>query len=730
MLQLTRREKELAGLVARGLTNGEIAARLFISERTAERHLENIRTKLGFSTRSQIAAWAATREAPTPSGTSLGRWLPSPASSFVGRSREIREVRHLLKGDRLVTLVGPGGIGKTRLALAVAEGLPGFRTSVIDLATTDDSERVLWALAGGLEAGVATDVWSAVQTALQRGRHLVVLDCCEHVVVEAAELAERLLRLSGAAVLATSREPLRVPSEKIFQVPPLAPREAIHLFRERSQGEPADEALVGEVCRRLDNMPLAVELAAARTRVMSVAAIASGLDSALSLLSVGSRTAPARQQSLTASIAWSHDQLGAEERICFRRLAVFPGAFGLAMAARVADVSESVVLALMERSLLARKGRDAYRFLDTVRQFAAVRLAESGESEQTHQRLAVAYCELVEAFAEDVMEGTQAGLSAVVPELDSAREVLGRLEINDPARFVRVAALTARAAHHDSRYREGLELARRAARAATDSPDADRALANLSLAWLANTTGDQDEAAEAAAVALEIYERRHDLLGIGRALEAANWAETGRGNLGLARRYLERAIGLEEELRTPFIGRRLNFLACLEVAAGEFVMAEAHARRSVALGQEAGQVESSNAARDTVAWALAGQGRFEEAQQWSYEALRADIAAGGGRRDADLFRTAAVIALGLGRHKRAATLATAAEALTVELGMAGTLVPMLAAGVAKALAITGPEAKRAVDRGRRMSYFEALEFAAGEENEPEEDLPRAGRSSS
>jgi predicted ATPase/DNA-binding CsgD family transcriptional regulator len=717
MLQLTRREKELADLVARGLTNGEIAVRLFISERTAERHLENIRTKLGFSTRSQVAAWAATQGAHPSNGTTLGGTLPPPTSSFVGRSREIRDVRRLLKADRLVTLVGPGGIGKTRLALAVAQGLPGFRISVIDLSTTDDSQHVLWALAAGLEVGAAPDLWGAVQAALQRGRHLVVLDCCEHVVSDAAELAEHLLRISGAAILATSREPLRVASERIFQVPPLASPEAMFLFRERSNSVQAHENVVADICRRLDNMPLAVELAAARTSVMSVSAIASGLDNALGLLSVGSRTAPARQQSLTASIAWSHEQLRSEERICFRRIAVFPGAFGLALAARVADVSEAVVLALVERSLVARKGHEAYRFLDTVRQFAQVRLAESGEVEQTQQRLITAYCDLVEAVAEDVMDGVHSGLSALVRELDSARPVLDRLEMDDPARFVRVAALTARAAHYESRYREGLELARRAARAATDTPDADRALANLSLAWLANTTGDKDGAAEAVTVALEIYEQGRDLRGLGRALEAANWAETSRGNLGLARRYLERAVSLEEELRPAFIGRRLNFLACLEVAAGEFEAAEAHALRAVAVCQEAGQLQSSNAARDTVAWALAGQGRFEEAQLWSYEALRADIAAGGGRQDSDIFRTAVVIALGLGRHKRAATLAAAAEALTVELGMAGTLVPMLALGVKRALALTGPEAERAVERGGRMSYSEALEYATTEDND-------------
>src|ERR1700686_4652868 len=394
MLQLTRREKELAGLVAQGLTNGEIAARLFISERTAERHLENIRTKLGFTTRSQIAAWAATEEAPTAGGTLPGRSLAPPVSSFVGRSREISEVRRMLKGNRLVTLVGPGGIGKSRLALAVARGLSGFRPSIVDLTTTDDSQHLLWALAAALDVGAAADVWAAVQTALKRGQHLVVLDGCERVVAEAAELAERLLSLSSTAILATSREPLSLTSEKVFHVPPLAPQEGMLLFRERSHGERAEDAVVADLCRRLENIPLAVELAAARTRVMSVAAIASGLDRALGLLSAGSRTAPARQQSLAASIAWSYDQLTADEGMCFRRLAVFPGAFGLSLAAAVAGVSEAVVLALVERSMVDRKGSSGYRLLDTVRQFAADRLADGGEGEQTWDRLVSAYCPL------------------------------------------------------------------------------------------------------------------------------------------------------------------------------------------------------------------------------------------------------------------------------------------------------------------------------------------------
>jgi predicted ATPase/DNA-binding CsgD family transcriptional regulator len=716
MIQLTRREKELAGLVAQGLTNGEIAARLFISERTAERHLENIRTKLGFTTRSQIAAWAATEEAPTAIEIRPGRSLPAPVSSFVGRSREIREVRRMLKADRLVTLVGPGGIGKSRLALAVAQEMSGFRPSIVDLTTTDDSQHVLWALAAALEVGAATDVWSAVQAALNRGRHLVVLDGCERVVVEAAELAERLLSLSSTAILTTSREPLSLTSERVFHVPPLAAQEAMLLFRERSQGEPSDEAVVAEVCRRLDNIPLALELAAARTRVMSVAAIASGLDRALGLLSVGSRTAPARQQSLTASIAWSYDQLGADEGMCFRRLAVFPGAFGLSLAARVANVSEVVVLALVERSLVARKGSSAYRLLDTVRQFATDRLAESGEVEHTSDRLVSAYCDLVEANAESVRDARYGGTMALIRELDSARQVLDRLEADDPARFVRIGALTADIAFQAGRNREGLQLARRAAGTAAGS-SADLAMANLFLSVAADFGGHQAEATKAIADALGAFEREGDMAWTVRALQTSSIIEVRHGHLALARSRLERAISLKEELPAPLMDFPLNLLACIENIAGEFEAAEGHARRSLALGEEEENLHVREAASDTLAVALAGQGRYEEALPLIREVMQMNLGEGGIRPDAEILRTATLIALGLGRQKEAATLAAAAEALAEEFGTPGTGFPILAEGIARALALTGPEAERAVEVGRRMSWLEAIRFAAGEGTE-------------
>jgi tetratricopeptide (TPR) repeat protein len=340
----------------------------------------------------------------------------------------------------------------------------------------------------------------------------------------------------------------------------------------------------------------------------------------------------------------------------------------------------------------------------------------------------VAYCDLVEAVAEDVMEVVHSGLSALIREVDSARPVLERLEFGDRARFVRAASFSALAAFYDGRNLAGLALARRAVAAATGM-SADTALANYSLVLLAQETGHINEAAEAAAVALDLYEREGDLHRTAQALAVNSMVDVARGNMELARSHIEQAVSLEEELGTPFIGQRLNMLACFEVVAGEFAQGEGHARRAVASFRKAGQSQGQGAASDTVAVALAGQGRFGEALDWSQKALQMHLQEGQ-RRGADLLRTAVVIALGLGRKQRARTLAAAAEALGEELGTPRTRFPILAAGIGRALALTGPEAERAFERGRRMSWREAVRFAAGEENEEEEDLPRAGRSSS
>jgi tetratricopeptide (TPR) repeat protein len=366
----------------------------------------------------------------------------------------------------------------------------------------------------------------------------------------------------------------------------------------------------------------------------------------------------------------------------------------------------------VERSLVARTGGDAYRLLDTVRQFAAERLSESDEVEQTRERLVVAYSELVESAAEDVKE-VRLGMSAIFRELDSVRLVVDRLEATDSARFVRVAALSCPALYYRGRYREGLDLARRAARAPTDS-SADRALANLYLAPLANMTGHHDEAAAAAAAALEAFEREGDIDWMIEALGMSAVSETRLGNVSLARTRLERAASLGEEGGRVPISRTLNLLACNEIVAGEFEAAEAFARRAVAALPEGKSLLGPAAASVTLAVALAGQGRFLEALPFSRQALRMELEGRGAQPDTDILRTPVVIELGLSHLERAATLAAAVEAIDEEAGTPGTAFPILADGVEEALAFAVPEARLAFERGRQMSYLQAVRFASGD----------------
>ena len=258
--------------------------------------------------------------------------LPSSVSSFVGRAGELAEVAELLAAHRLVTLTGPGGCGKTRLALEAAADAAADRSGgvwLVELSGLADPDLLADSLLGAVDVGEAPGVAALDRVAayLQDRRALVLFDTCEHLIDAAAVVAERLLAgCPHLAVLATSREPLGVGGETTWRVPPLCPDDAVGLFVERArQSRPnfsldaANAETVADVCRRLDGIPLAIELAAARVRALSVERILAGLDDRFRLLAGGSRTALPRQQTLQASMEWSHDLLSARERVALRR---------------------------------------------------------------------------------------------------------------------------------------------------------------------------------------------------------------------------------------------------------------------------------------------------------------------------------------------------------------------------------------------------------------------------
>jgi predicted ATPase/DNA-binding CsgD family transcriptional regulator len=326
--------------------------------------------------------------------------LPAQLTTFVGRVREVATVEDALDGGRLVTLTGAGGCGKTRLAVHVAERRSDPHPDgiwFIDLSTVADDASVPRSVADAVGAVNATD--EAIIAAIEQRAALLLLDNCEHVIEVCASLADAVLRACPAlTILATSREPLGVAGEVVYRVPSLAHEDAAALFTERARraraaAPEADADVVDDICDRLDGIPLAIELAAARTRVFSATQIRDGLHDRFRLLTGGARTSVQRQQTLQASVDWSYDLLQDAERQVLRRLSVFAGGFPLEGAEAVATAGSverhhvlDLLSQLIDKSLVQSGDDDRFRLLETVRQYAAARLAEAGEAEDTWRR--------------------------------------------------------------------------------------------------------------------------------------------------------------------------------------------------------------------------------------------------------------------------------------------------------------------------------------------------------
>jgi predicted ATPase/class 3 adenylate cyclase len=344
--------------------------------------------------------------------------LPRPASSFVGRERELGEVlSRIEEGARLVTLTGPGGSGKTRLALEVASSLvPEYKAGVfwVGLSSLRDPALVTETVAQTLGAkdGLAEHIGER--------ELLLLLDNLEQVIEAAPELSGLLRACPNLTLLVTSRELLRVQGEVEYPVPPLAEPEAVSLFCERTQLEPSEE--MAELCARLDNLPLAVELAAARAKALSPGQIMERLSQRLDLLK-GGRDADPRQRTLRATIEWSYDLLLPEEQQLFARLSVFAGGCTFEGAEEVADASLDTLQSLVEKSLL-RFTNERYWMLETIREYAGERLETSGEEDSRRERHVAWYASLAIELAEPLRKYSPQALVALEHELDNMRAAL------------------------------------------------------------------------------------------------------------------------------------------------------------------------------------------------------------------------------------------------------------------------------------------------------------------
>jgi len=406
-----------------------------------------------FTATAAAAAVVAPGKAPTPD-RSLGN-LPESVSTLYGRDQDLAALLALLRSHRLVTLTGAGGIGKSTLALAAARAERGrWENGVwqIELAAVADPALVPGTVAQALEiqlAGRKTQLDELVD-ALRSQEILLLLDNCEHLLAAAAQLADAVLARSRAVrILTTSQEPLHVEAEQQFRVPPLAiPTEAhsvhpadygaLELFEARVQAidprfrlgpDNLDAAI--EICRRLDCLPLAIELAAARVPLLGVEGVRGRLDDRFRILTSGRRVAPTRHQTLRTAIEWSHSLLTADEQAVFRRLGVFHGSFGLDTAQRVAGgpaIEEWAVIdhlgTLVDKSLVVPQEGEVprYRLLETARALASEKLEGAGEAEAIRRAHADAMLATFErSFQQQWRRPTSLLLSLNLPDLDNLR---------------------------------------------------------------------------------------------------------------------------------------------------------------------------------------------------------------------------------------------------------------------------------------------------------------------
>ncbi|MCW2947629.1 MAG: protein kinase [Actinoallomurus sp.] len=452
--------------------------------------------------------------------------LRARLTSFIGREEEIARVGKLLEQNRLVTLTGPGGAGKTRLAVESAEHIiermPGgvWLTELAPVGEPDEVPQALLSALGLRERALVSSVRGTVPpsaepierlvAALSGERLLIVLDNCEHLIDACARLADRVLAdCPGVRILATSREALGITGENLCPVPPLAfPGDgtsleevsgypAVRLLAERGRAVrpgftvDADLDAVLAICRRLDGMPLAIELAAARLRTMTAAQIAGRLDDRFRLLTGGSRTALPRHQTLRAVVDWSWDLLDEDEHVLLRRLSVFSGGATLDGIEEICGGDGlDALIGLVEKSLVSTDGSGRYHVLETIRAYGAERLSQAGESERIRRAHALYFLELAEA-AEPLLRTREQmrWLRRLTAEYDNLHSALRwAIDVGDAALAVRYVAALGWYWFLRGQRREGEQLAREAVAVPGEGPAHARALANLY--WLLGSVGN------------------------------------------------------------------------------------------------------------------------------------------------------------------------------------------------------------------------------------------------
>jgi predicted ATPase len=537
--------------------------------------------------------------------------LPVAASALLGRERELTELQDLVNHHRLVTVTGPGGTGKTRLALQIAAELVGsFKDGVfwVPLADLADSQLVVPSIAQTLGCRVELKEFL-------RGKDLLLLlDNFEHLPAAAPAVAELLAATKGLRLIVTSRTPLHLSGEQEYPLEPLPADDAVTLFLERARGAGrtlARDQTVEAICRRLDCLPLAIELAAARTRLLTPESLLERLDHSLALLTGGMRDAPERQRTLRATIEWSHALLDDRGRDLFACLAVFAGSFSLRAATSICSPDIDVLQNLVEASLVKPLGEDRYLMLETIREYAAERLDARDDAIEVRRKHADFFTRLAEeTLPQLTRDAVRLALAEDVPNFRSALVFWDENQESEP--MLRLAAALAFYWGESQDGRRWLEQALQAA------PNRVRARAR-GLRGLAHMYGNLDDSVRAGAYlreALAIYRELDDEDGIARCLNNLGLNAWRQGDADAAGPLFEQSLAIG---RGPV---PLENLARLALERGELVKARALLEETLGLARETEDEHILPAVQRELAYLAALEDGCDVAARAMHELLR------------------------------------------------------------------------------------------------------------
>ena len=715
----------------------------------------------------------------TPGRRAEAHNLPDQRTAFVGRDREMVELKRALAMTQLLTLTGTGGLGKTRLALEVASDLVGAYPDgvwLVELAPLSDGKLVPQAVADalGVEERPGQSLAESLVDDLRKKTVLVVLDNCEHLIEAAAQLVDALVSACPhLRVVATSREALEVEGEFVWRMEPLsvpdAPRDgdrdahrassagelerydAVRLFVERARRYSPQFELgqdnagaVAQICRGLEGMPLAIELVAARMDILAAEQIAERLDRALGLLRSGSRAANPRHQTLRATLSWSFEYLDAPERKLFGRLSVFAGGFSLEAAESVgegqvigrSDVLESL-LVLVDKSLVVagptgdRGAR--YRLLEPLRQYARERLEVSGEDEAFRHRHAEFFLALAEEAAPQLTGAQQQEwANRLEVDHDNMRAALSWSLERESETALRLAGALARFWQMRARFVEGSAWFEAALNQDGRADAATRAKLSSEAGTFAFYRADFERAIELHGEALELYRELGDDNGVAFALLCLGAQYLEKGDYESAAPFLEEALAISRRIGDkPNTAGTLHNLAEVERQRGNYQRAKALGMESIALAREIG--DKWRLAR-IVGWvglaAVWSGDEHDLAEGLLEEALALDRELGSWSYGAFCLESFAGLAGARGQEARAARLWGAAEAVRNSIGAPRPLddtVLLYESSMAAARAQLGEEAwEAAFAEGRTMSAEEAAEYALSEKVAHVTERPRAG----